>query len=76
MASSQIFYQAATINGLKPRFPPSCNYSWPEAKISSKLQVFMALSQDFLQAASVHGLKQRFPQSCNYSWSQAKIFWP
>jgi hypothetical protein len=54
-------------------FPQSCNYSWPQTKISSKLQVFMAWSQDFLQAASLHGLKQKFHQSCKSSWPQAKI---
>jgi hypothetical protein len=73
MVSSQDFLQAAIIHGLKPRFPPSCKFPWPGAKISSKLQVSMAWSQDFLQAASVHGLKPRFPSSCNYSWPQAKI---
>jgi hypothetical protein len=63
MASSQNFLQAASVHGLKPRFPPNCNYSWPQAKISSKLQVFMASSKDFLKAATIHGLKPRFPQS-------------
>jgi hypothetical protein len=64
MASSQDFLQAARLHGLKPRFPPSNNYSglqkivsgykssWPQAKIS-----FKASSQDFLQAATIHGLK-------------------
>jgi hypothetical protein len=33
--------------------------SWPQAKISSKLQVFMASSKDFLKAASLHGLKPK-----------------
>jgi hypothetical protein len=68
MASSQDFLQAATIHGLKPRFLPSCNYSLPQAKISSKQQVFMASNQDFFQAASVLGLKEKFSPSCNYSW--------
>jgi hypothetical protein len=57
MAPSQDFLQGTTIHDLKQRFPPSCNLSWPQAKISSKLQVFMASSQDFLQAATILGLK-------------------
>jgi hypothetical protein len=67
MASSQDFFQAASLHDLKQRFPQSCNYSWPQAKISSKLQVFMASSIDFLQAATTNGLKPRFLSSCNYS---------
>jgi hypothetical protein len=55
MAFSQDFLHAATIHGIKPRFPPSYNYSWPQTKISTKLQVFMASRKDFLQAASLHG---------------------
>jgi hypothetical protein len=73
MASSLDFLQAATINGLKSKFHPSCKSSWPKAKISSKLQVFMAFSQDFFQAATIHGLKQKFPQSCKSSWPQIEI---
>jgi hypothetical protein len=68
MASSQDFLQAATIQDLKPRFPENCNYSWHQAKISSKLQLFLASSQDFLQVASVHDLKRKFPSSCKSSW--------
>jgi hypothetical protein len=56
MASSLDFLQAATINGLKPKFYPSCKSSWPKAKISYKLQDFMAFSQDFLQAVSLRRL--------------------
>jgi hypothetical protein len=48
MASSKNFLKAATIHGLKPRFP-------------GKMQVFMASSKDFLKAATNHGLKQKFP---------------
>jgi hypothetical protein len=67
MASSHDFFQAASVHGLKPRFLPSCQSSWPQAKISSKLQVFMASSQDFLKAASLHGLKPKIPSSCKCS---------
>jgi hypothetical protein len=73
MASSQVFFQAASLHGLEPGFPDNCKSLWPQAKISSKLQLFMALDQNFLKAASVHGLKPRFPPSYNYSWPQAKI---
>jgi hypothetical protein len=61
MASSQDYLQGASLHGLKPGFPPSYNYSWPQknflsssksskpkAMISSKLQVFMASNQTFL----------------------------
>jgi hypothetical protein len=48
-------------------------YSWPQATISSMLQVFMASSQDFLKAASLYGLKPKFPSSCKCLWPQAKI---
>jgi hypothetical protein len=61
MASSQDFFKAASFHGLKPKFLPSCKCSWPQAKISSKLQVFMTFKQKFLQAACLHGLKQKFP---------------
>jgi hypothetical protein len=73
MASSHDFLQAATIHGLKPSFLSSCKSSWPKAKISLKLQVFMAFNQNFLQAATTNGLKQRFPQSYKCSWPLAKI---
>jgi hypothetical protein len=43
MASTQNFLQAAS-----PQAKIFSKYSWPEAKISSKLQVFMASTQDFL----------------------------
>jgi hypothetical protein len=87
MASSLDFLQGKTIHGQKPRFPPSCKSSWPQSKLSFKLQVFMALSQDFLsqlqlfmafsqdflKAATINGLKPRFPQSCKSSWPETKI---
>jgi hypothetical protein len=55
-ASSKDFLQAASLHDLKQRFPSNCNYSWPQANISTKLQVFMASSKDFIQAATIHGL--------------------
>jgi hypothetical protein len=61
MAYSQDFLQAASLHGLIQKFPQSCNYSWPQPRISSKMQVFMASSQDFLKAARLHGLKPKFP---------------
>jgi hypothetical protein len=56
MAFSQDFLKAASLHGLKPRFPLSWNYSWPQAKFSSKKQLFMASSRTFFQAASLHVL--------------------
>jgi hypothetical protein len=50
MASNQNFLKAASLHGLKQKFPPSCKSSWPFAKISSKLKLFMASSQDFFHA--------------------------
>jgi hypothetical protein len=73
MALRRDFIQAASLHGLQHRFPPSCNNSWPQAKISFKLQVFMASSLDFLQAATINGLKPKFYPSCKSSWPKAKI---
>jgi hypothetical protein len=42
MSFCQDFLKAASHCGLKPRFSPSFDYSWPQAKITSKLQFFMA----------------------------------
>jgi hypothetical protein len=53
-------------NSLK--FYQSCISSWPQAKISSKLQLYMASSQDFQQTAIIHGLKPRIPPSFKSSW--------
>jgi hypothetical protein len=53
MASRKDFLKAASLHGLKPEIPSRCKCSWPQAKISSKLQVFMASSKNFLKAASV-----------------------
>jgi hypothetical protein len=74
LKAATIHYQAASVHGLKQRFHPSCNYSWPLAKISYKLQLFMASSQDFFQAATIHGLRPRFPPSCNYKWPKDNFF--
>jgi hypothetical protein len=67
MASSQDFLQAASLHGLKPGLPSSCKSSWPQAKISSKLQLLMAASKDFLLDETIHGLKPRLPPSCKFS---------
>jgi hypothetical protein len=63
MASSQDFFQAASIHVLLPRFPQSCKSLWPKAKIFSKLQLFMASSKNYFQAAILHGLKKNFFQA-------------
>jgi hypothetical protein len=73
MDSSQDFLQAATIHDLIPRFLQNCNYLWPQAKISSKLQLIIASSKNFFKAATIHGLKPKFLPSCKCSWPQAKI---
>jgi hypothetical protein len=73
MTSSKDFLQAASLHCLMQRFSPSrkyswpqakifskllsCNYSWPQAEISSKLQVYMSFSHDFLKAASLYWLE-------------------
>jgi hypothetical protein len=74
MASSQDFLRAATIHGLNQKFPQSCNYSWPQAKISSELQLFMASNKNFRKAATIHGLKPRFPTSCKFFMASNKNF--
>jgi hypothetical protein len=64
----KIFFQAASLQSLKPWFPQSCKSSWPQTKLSFELQVFMASSKNFLKAATIHGLKPIFLPSCKCSW--------